>query len=197
VTVLSNRIRTTLAAVAAAAGLAACGGSSHSASTVAQTTSTATAATSTTQATTTTKPAGSGKKKPSAGKAAPSTTTGATTTTTTPAATTAPAGTPPALVANRHQASQLIQCLKASGLAGPSYRGNRIWGGSVGGHDVLVDGPYKSRNAADASAKSLLIVESAERGGLFVVSATLASHLGNKVHQVATCLNGRSTGYSF
>jgi len=88
-----------------------------------------------------------------------------------------------------------VRCLKDQGLVhvGAGYRPG-VWLGKnpVNGKPVFVDGPYKNRAAADRSAKSLHVVESAERGGMFVVSATIPSRLGDAVHAVAKCLNGTS-----
>jgi hypothetical protein len=86
-----------------------------------------------------------------------------------------------------------VGCLTSQGLVhvGAGFRPG-VWLGNdpVTRKSVFVDGPYKNRAAADRSAKSLNVVESAERGGLFVVSATLTSHLADAVRAVAKCLNG-------
>jgi hypothetical protein len=58
------------------------------------------------------------------------------------------------------------------------------------GNSVLVDGPYKTNGEADAAAHSRSGAESAARGGLYVVSAALSSHLAAQVRKVANCLGG-------
>jgi hypothetical protein len=91
-----------------------------------------------------------------------------------------------------------IRCLEAQGLVhvGQGYRPG-VWIGNDPGNgkSVFVDGPYKTLAAADRSARTLIGVESAERGGRFVVSAVLTSHLSAPVHSVAKCLD--ATGQSF
>lgn len=87
---------------------------------------------------------------------------------------------------------QILTCLGQAGLVEARLRSSGLWGGidPVNRDPLLVDGPYRSRRDADTSAKSLTGVEYAERGGLYVASATLKSHLGTQVHQVAQCLDG-------
>ena len=92
----------------------------------------------------------------------------------------------------------IVACLTHAGLVRAGLRNAGLWGGTdpTTGEQVLVDGPYKTRAAADASARSLNGVESAERGGAYVASATLKSHLGTAVHQVAACLDRAGAGGS-
>jgi hypothetical protein len=59
------------------------------------------------------------------------------------------------------------------------------------GRPVYVKGPYPSRAAAVAEVNSLRSANSAQRGGLYVVSASLSDHLAGRVHAVAKCLNGK------
>jgi hypothetical protein len=183
----AHRPLTALLAAAVAIGLAACGGGSIGPSTVAGTSTQATAA----QVTTTTAPA---TTQPSRAKAAhkpaprPASTT--------PGASSAPGGPSASASPTDGKASRrIIACLGGAGLVRPRLRSAGLWGGSnpVSGEPVLVDGPYKTRSAADTSAKSLAGVEYAERGGRYVASATLKSHLGAQVHQVARCLNASGT----
>jgi hypothetical protein len=54
---------------------------------------------------------------------------------------------------------------------------------------VFVDGPYRTRAAADESVSSLTGVELAARGGRYVVSASLVSQFGAIVKTVAACLS--------
>jgi len=92
----------------------------------------------------------------------------------------------------------IVACLTHAGLARAGPHNAGLWGGvdPTTGEPVLVDGPYKTRAAADTSARSLNGVEFAERGGAYVASATLKSHLGAVVHQVATCLDRAGAGGS-
>jgi hypothetical protein len=84
-----------------------------------------------------------------------------------------------------------IGCLRQAGLHRPARSRPGIWRGDdrASGQPVLVDGPYPTPYAAQQSAQSLVGVESAERGGEYVVSAILRAHLDAKVHRVARCLN--------
>jgi hypothetical protein len=68
--------------------------------------------------------------------------------------------------------------------------GKAVWRGDnpVTNLHVYIDGPYKTGADADRSATSLLGVELAARGGLYVVSAALTSHLDAQVAAVAKCL---------
>jgi hypothetical protein len=61
---------------------------------------------------------------------------------------------------------------------------------------MFVDGPYKNARSADTSVSSLVGIDSAARGGLYVVSAGIAKHLGDAVKSVAACVGGGSTGES-
>jgi len=114
----------------------------------------------------------------------------------------APSTTAPSTSTPRAPASKdtpvIDTCLSHAGLVRPGPRNAGLWGATdpTTGEPVLVDGPYKTRAAADASARSLNGVEVAERGGAYVASATLKSHLGAAVHQVATCLDGAGAGGS-
>jgi hypothetical protein len=85
-------------------------------------------------------------------------------------------------------------CLKAVGLLTPHATQTSTWEAydPTTKAPVFVDGPYKNKGQARASAKSLVGVESASPGGLYVVSANLASHLGFKVTATAKCLSGSS-----
>jgi hypothetical protein len=87
-----------------------------------------------------------------------------------------------------------IQCMFNAGLTYARGPIHGIWEASKDpaypeSSSLYIDGPYKSTKAADQSASTLTPVDHAERGGLYVVSATLASH-GTPVHQVAQCLDG-------
>jgi hypothetical protein len=84
-----------------------------------------------------------------------------------------------------------IACLRQAGLGRPARSKPGIWSGldRASGRPVLVDGPYPTPYAAQQSAQSLVGVESAERGGSYVVSAVLRAHLDAQVHRVARCLN--------
>jgi hypothetical protein len=115
------------------------------------------------------------------------------------------AGTPapaPKRVAPKHGASAQTQtiaaCLTRAGLVKAGQHSSGLWGGvdPTTRESVLVDGPYKSQGAADTSARSLTGVEIAERGGRYVASATLKSHLATAVHDVAKCLDGAGGGAS-
>jgi len=113
------------------------------------------------------------------------------------AGSTTPAATPPRAPPSR-DTSAIVACLTHAGLVRAGLRNAGLWGGTdpTTGEPLLVDGPYKTRAAADASARSLNGVELAERGGAYVASATLKSHLGAAVHQVATCLDRSGAGGS-
>jgi hypothetical protein len=53
---------------------------------------------------------------------------------------------------------------------------------------VFLSGPYKDATAARSYAQSLLVVEIAASGGVWVASASLPSHLTTAVNQVAACM---------
>jgi hypothetical protein len=172
--------------VAALVGLAGCGGSTSSTSTVAQTTST-TQSTPTQPATTAAKPAAP-KPKPAQTKTTsppkPVTSAGGSTT---PQASANPGGG-----STSGAGRVIVGCLGRAGLLRPGLQRAGVWQGFdlSTSQPVLVDGPYKTRAKANDSASSLVGVESAERGGMYVVSAALSSHLSAQVHKVAVCLNG-------
>jgi hypothetical protein len=53
---------------------------------------------------------------------------------------------------------------------------------------LFVEGPYKKLADARRSRDSLLGIETSVQGGLYVVSATLTSHLEAPAKEVARCL---------
>jgi hypothetical protein len=83
-----------------------------------------------------------------------------------------------------------ITCLKQAGLLNPhsTSKGEAEALSAAVGQDVYVDGPYKNHAAAVSAAGSLNGVEIAEASGLYMVSATLPSHLNADVKAVAKCL---------
>jgi hypothetical protein len=179
--------------VAALVGLAGCGGSKHSTSTVAQTAMTPTQSTPAQAVTTSAKPAA---PKPKASQQKTATTakpvTGTTGSTTPQASAKRGGGS-----ASRAGA-MIVNCLGRAGLLRPGPQRPGVWQGFdlATGQPVLVDGPYKTRAKANDSASTLVGVESAERGGMYVVSAALSAHLTAQVHKVAVCLNGTGSGRS-
>jgi hypothetical protein len=81
-----------------------------------------------------------------------------------------------------------VVCLEKAKLDGVSSPQPGLWSAKARSEQVLVDGPYKSPQAAASSANSLTGASIAESGGTWVVSATIASKLTKEVHRVALCL---------
>jgi hypothetical protein len=91
-----------------------------------------------------------------------------------------------------------LRCLAIAGLLAPHYgsAGEASAVSSAVGQFVYVDGPFKNRASASASAQSLQGLEDVEAAHLYVVSARLDAHLHKQVAQVAGCLDGVSgTGF--
>ena len=92
-----------------------------------------------------------------------------------------------------------ITCLQKANLHAPKQQQPGLWAASSGSDNavvnrVLVDGPYKTTTEASRSAASLAGASIAESGGIYVVSATITSRLGNQVHRVALCLGNGFIG---
>lgn len=202
----SNRTLIALGA-AAALGLAACGGSSHQPTTtntaaiasVTSASSTTAAHTSTTAARTSTTPTTAAKSsttaaKPNVAKAHPKygpavgTNQGGTAKVITRIQQPLPPGVTPA------KSHSISACLTAAGLAKASMIRSGVWSAAdpVTRKSVSVDGPYQNAGSANESVKTLRGITLAARGGLFVVSAALTSHLEPAVRSVAACLGGSS-----
>lgn len=103
---------------------------------------------------------------------------------------------------NNSASAVAMACLKAVGLnrARPG-KASGIWEANAGNTSltdlnaiVFVDGPYKTKQGASASAQSLNGVEYAASGGRWEVSASLPSHLSAQVTKVAKCLAGGGSG---
>lgn len=174
---------------AAALMLAACGGSSKrpATTTSAQVTSTAAppAVTTTTTSTTHKRTATVKQPKPRKLTAQPAAPSPALT------ATTPNAGIP----RSAHVSGPTpIICLKAAGLITVHATQESTWEGLVPGTKVAVyvDGPYKTKAQAKASAKSLAGVEEEAAGGLYDVTAYLSAHVKYKVSEVTQCLSNAS-----
>jgi hypothetical protein len=86
-----------------------------------------------------------------------------------------------------------IACLAQAGLYKPAKSGDGLWSAveRKSGKPVFVDGPYKSAAEAKTSAASLVGVQDAAKGGLYVVSAAVRSNAGPVVRMVAKCLEKR------
>lgn len=89
-----------------------------------------------------------------------------------------------------------VTCLSRGGLNRIHITQGGFWEGIEGINPsgdpnamVFVDGPYRTRAAADESVSSLTGVELAARGGRYVVSASLVSQFGAIVKTVAACLS--------
>jgi cytoskeletal protein RodZ len=195
---------TPLLLAAAVVGLTACGGSTrHSSSTttseqVAQTTVTAASSTVTTSTSPSAKP-----KKP---KADPP--THARTTTTDAKAKPRPVPkitpgkperrNPPLRYTEQVTGLTPVECLRLAGLLNPhtGTQGEASGLNAAVGQPVFVDGPFKNRANAQNAAASLRGVEDVKPAGLYVVSATLSSHLNFIVNNVASCLRG-AKGHGF
>jgi hypothetical protein len=82
-------------------------------------------------------------------------------------------------------------CLRRAGLARIGVVRANEWAGTdrLRIKPVFVDGPYKSRKIAARAAASLEGVETAQSGGLYVVSALLTSDVQADVTLVASCLS--------
>jgi hypothetical protein len=207
------------AAIAAAIALAACGGSSHkqAAATNVTVVDAGVPASSTTTSATITSSHASASDKAAKPRQQPSTTFPTTASQTT-------AGPPPPPRAsnngtavdplNTHPTAagpKPLACLSIDGLDRARVgKEPGVWEANYGTTSernlnavVFVDGPYKSKHAADASAATLNGVEIAMRGGLYDVTASLPSHLTSQVRAVADCLQGpgapksKSNSYSF
>jgi hypothetical protein len=192
--------RWTVLIVAAAAGIAGCGGSSHNSSTRTTAAVVATvpqAATTTTTVTTTTKP----KPKPK-----PATSTVYTSAKPSARVTTI-AGLPGIAIRNgtverkttpvppvsgaKPAVGFMASCVGSAGLFKIELIRPNTWRAvaPVGtGLPVYVDGPYTTTSEAATSAASLLGIESAAPGGLYVVSAARTSHLNTYVNALGKCL---------
>lgn len=107
-------------------------------------------------------------------------------------ATPAPAAKKPAAKANPSKEAPLA-CLRQANLYKPAKSGDGLWSAveRKSGKPVFVDGPYKSAAEAKTSAASLVGVQDAAKGGLYVVSAAVRSHAGPVVRIVAKCLQAR------
>jgi hypothetical protein len=92
----------------------------------------------------------------------------------------------------------VIACLERAGFVNAARSGSALGGGAdrATGSELLVHGPYRTPAEADASVQSLTGADSAVRGGLYVVSAKLTSHLSARVRKVAMCLSGPAGGSS-
>jgi hypothetical protein len=89
-----------------------------------------------------------------------------------------------------------VKCLEAFGLQRAHQNKGGWWEANLGhtsdrmANDmVFIEGPYKNDANANEAAASLKGVEIAQRGGLYVVEATLRGHLGSLVPQIAGCLS--------
>jgi hypothetical protein len=183
----------------AALALAGCGGSSHSSSkstqSVAQVANTTpSAVTTTTTSTTTSDP----KQKANKARHHSASHSGATPVThhrAHRAPTTHSSHTSPVSV-RRSKPGKVIGpsplvCLRQRGLIRARTLGpDRWWATDFATlKPVYVDGPFKTVAQAKADVSSLQGVESAVRGGLYVVNAALSSHINNDVTLVAACLS--------
>lgn len=216
-----RRIQLALPAAAAAIALAGCGGSSHkSTSTTAAAVAVTQAASITTASTQTQAPSHAirsshrasrtTRSSHSAGGTAPATRTAAATTaaaiTTKSTAATSPTTTPTTArrtLANHAKPKSPVPCLVEAGLkhAGASSQAGTWQGSDPASHrSIYVSGPYKSVADANSSASTLEGVNQVQRGGLWVVSASLRGGTGPAVKRVAQCLDGQHSSarsYSF
>jgi hypothetical protein len=180
---------------ASALGLAACGGSSHSTSTTASTVATTPQTTPVQTTTTATTHAAAPAKVPAVApkkhaKYGP--TVGTNEGGTARVITQIPTPLPPGITPKK--SDQILACLHGTGLVQGKLDRSGVWSAMdpTTRKSVFVDGPYQTTAAADASVKTLKGLDSAARGGLFVVSAAIATHLGDAVTATASCLNGSS-----
>jgi hypothetical protein len=211
-------LRLALSAIVAAVALAACGGSSHrhaAASTVTIIDASGTASSSPASTTTTssqTRTSGTATKRKAHTGTLPIRTAQ---TTAAPPPPPRPSNNGTAVdPANTHPTAagpKPLACLSIDGLDRARVgKEPGVWMANYGTTSeqnlnavVFVDGPFKSKQAADASVASLSGVEIAMRGGLYEVSASLPSRLTSQVRAVANCLQGagasqsKSNSYSF
>jgi hypothetical protein len=85
-----------------------------------------------------------------------------------------------------------IVCLQGAGLGGAHASGANRWIANAGSQQIFVDGPFTSVKAAKEDAASLQGINLYKRGGLYVVSTNLTSHLNVAVDRVAGCLSATS-----
>jgi hypothetical protein len=195
-----TRLRITLAVLfIGAAGVSGCGGSkptdrsAPAAPPVAPSTQAAAPVAPTIQAARTTQAARPHARAQRAAKPRARTTPAATPATpTTKTATPGPVAKKPAAKRKPSKRAPLA-CLAQAKLRKPAKSGDGLWRAQEpkSGKPVFVDGPYQTAGEAKSSAASLVGVQDAAKGGLYVVSAALTSKAGPVVRNVAKCLEAR------
>jgi hypothetical protein len=176
---------------AAAVAVAGCGGSDNTPTAAAPA---STPAATVPAATTTPSPVATATPSPVATAATPTATPSPAATAATPAPVkhhAKPRATPtaaPPINDSETNTSDPITCLKGAALAKAKRVSTGLWSAASGADEVTVDGPYIDSTHLEASLNSLNGISLAKRGGRYVVTAGLESHLEGKVDKVAGCL---------